>query len=113
MNVFSLKTLYFISVFMQSSSKKRFIFYSLLVANSYLQILFNKESLGIQRSQLDIANEELVIAQERLKSGIIPKGDVLEIEANVAAMNQRVVVAENNYLLSKIALASGISIEVS
>ena len=78
---------------------------SLLVANSYLQILFNKESLGVQRSQLDIANEELVIAQERLKSGIIPKGDVLEIEANVAAMNQRVVVAENNYLLSKIALA--------
>lgn len=78
---------------------------SLLVANSYLQILFNKESLGIQRSQLDIANEELVISQQRLKSGIIPKGDVLEIEANVAYMNQRVVVAENNYLLSKIALA--------
>ena len=78
---------------------------SLLVANSYLQILFNKESLGVQKSQLDIANEELVIAKERLKSGIIPEGDVLEIEANVATMNQRVVVAENNYLLSKIALA--------
>ena len=45
---------------------------SLLVANSYLQILFNKESLGVQKSQLDIANEELVFAKERLKSGIIP-----------------------------------------
>ena len=78
---------------------------SLLVANSYLQILFNKESLGIQKSQLSIANEELIIAKERLKSGIIPEGDVLEIVANVATMNQRVVVAENNYLLSKISLA--------
>jgi outer membrane protein len=78
---------------------------SLLVANSYLQILFNKESLGVQQSQLNIANEELIVAQERLKSGIIPRGDVLEMEANVANMEQNVVVAKNNYTLSKIALA--------
>jgi outer membrane protein len=78
---------------------------SLLVANSYLQILFNRESLGVQQSQLIIANEELIIAQERLKTGIIPQGDVLEIEANVATIEQNVVVAENNYQLSKIALA--------
>jgi outer membrane protein len=78
---------------------------SLLVANSYLQILFNRESLGVQQSQLNIANEELIIAQERLKTGIIPMGDVLEIEANVATIEQNVVVAENNFQLSKIALA--------
>ena len=78
---------------------------SLLVANSYLQILFNRESLGVQQSQLTIANEELIIAQERLKTGIIPQGDVLEIEANVATIEQNVVVAENNFQLSKIALA--------
>jgi outer membrane protein len=78
---------------------------SLLVANSYLQILFNRESLGVQQSQLNIANEQLIIAQERLKTGIIPKGDVLEIEANVATIEQNVVVAENNFQLSKIALA--------
>ena len=78
---------------------------SLLVANSYLQILFNRESLGVQYSQLTIANEELLIAQERMKTGIIPKGDVLEIEANVATIEQNVVVAENNYQLSKISLA--------
>ena len=78
---------------------------SLLVANSYLQILFNRESLGVQQSQLNVANEELIIAQERLKTGIIPQGDVLEIEANVATIEQNVVVAENNYQLSKIALA--------
>ncbi|MGY8989631.1 MAG: TolC family protein, partial [Flavobacteriales bacterium] len=78
---------------------------SLLVANSYLQILFSKESLGVQKSHLNITNEELIIAQESLKLGVIPKGDVLDIEASVATMEQNVVVAENNYLLSKIALA--------
>ena len=78
---------------------------SLLVANSYLQILFSKESLGVQKSQLAVTVEELKIANERLNTGIIPKGDVLEIEANAATMEQNVVVAENNYLLSKIALA--------
>ena len=78
---------------------------SLLVANSYLQILFNRESLGVQQSQLNVANEELIIAQVRLKTGIIPQGDLLEIEANVATIEQNVVVAENNYQLSKIALA--------
>ena len=78
---------------------------SLLVANSYLQILFNRGSLGVQQSQLNVANEELIIAEERLKTGIIPQGDVLEIEANVATIEQNVVVAENNYQLSKIALA--------
>ena len=78
---------------------------SLLVANSYLQILFNRESLGVQKSQLNVANEELIIAKERLNTGIIPQGDVLEIEANVATIEQNVVVAENNFQLSKISLA--------
>ena len=78
---------------------------SLLVANSYLQILFSKESLGVQKSQLAVTVEELKIANERLNTGIIPEGDVLEIEANAATIEQNVVVAENNYLLSKIALA--------
>ncbi len=78
---------------------------SLLVANSYLQILFNKESLGVQESQLEITQQELTTAKERLNSGIIPQGDVLEIEANLATTEQAVVVAKNSYLLSKIALA--------
>tara|TARA_B100000214_G_scaffold77427_2_gene52226 strand:+ start:4309 stop:5640 length:1332 start_codon:yes stop_codon:yes gene_type:complete len=78
---------------------------ALLVANSYLQILFNKENLTMQELQLNIANEELLFAKERLKSGIIPKVDVLAIEANVATMEQQLLSAKNNYILSKISLA--------
>ena len=78
---------------------------SLLVANAYLQILFNKETLSINRSQLKVAKEEFLIAKEQFNTGIIPEGDVLEIEANLSANEQEVVIIENNYILSKFALA--------
>ena len=78
---------------------------SLLIANSYLQILFNKENLSIQESYSKIAQEELVISKERFNSGFIPKGDVLELEANLATSEQNLIIAKNNYTLSKLALA--------
>ena len=78
---------------------------SLLVANAYLQILFNKETLSAQKSQLAITEEELVIAKQRLLTGVIPKGDVIEIEAKVATTEQNLVISENNYKISKIALS--------
>ena len=78
---------------------------SLLVANSYLQILFNKEQLNIQTSQLKVSQEELTIANERYNNGVIPKGDLYEIEANFAKAEQNLVIAENNYQISKISLA--------
>ncbi len=84
---------------------------SLLIANSYLQILFNKEQLNIQTSQLEIAKEELNIANTKFKNGVIPKGDLFEIEANLAKSEQSLVVAENNYLISKISLAQLLMID--
>ena len=84
---------------------------SLLIANSYLQILFNKEQLDVQTSQLDIAKEELNIANTKFKNGVIPKGDLFEIEANLAKSEQSLVVTENNYLISKISLAQLLMID--
>tara|TARA_B100001115_G_C15813856_1_gene403836 strand:- start:38 stop:1369 length:1332 start_codon:yes stop_codon:yes gene_type:complete len=78
---------------------------SLIVANSYLQILFNKEQLEVQNSQVKISNEELNIANEKFKNGIIPEGDLFEIEANLAIDEQNLIIAKNSYELSKIALA--------
>ena len=78
---------------------------SLLVANSYLQILFNKEQLSIQESQLKVSQEELAITQERFNNGVIPRGDLYEIEANLAKAEQNLVVAQNNHHISKMSLA--------
>ncbi len=84
---------------------------SLLIINSYLQILFNKETLNVYNSQLKITGKELIAAQEQFRSGVIPKGDLLIIEANNATAIQNVVIAENNYKLSKISLAQIILID--
>lgn len=78
---------------------------SLLVANSYLQILFNKEFIKIQESQLEISKSEVERAKELVSNGVIPKGDLFEFEANLATVEKTLIDAQNNYTLSKIALA--------
>ena len=78
---------------------------SLLVANSYLQILFNKEQLDVQKSQLKISQEELRNAKEKFNNGVIPEGNLFEIEANLALSEQNVIMAENVYQLSKLSLS--------
>ena len=78
---------------------------SLLVANSYLQILFNKEFIKIQESQLEISKSEVERAIELVENGVIPKGDLYEFEANLASVEKTLIDAQNNFALSKIALA--------
>ena len=78
---------------------------SLLVANSFLQILFNKEILKVQELQLEISKEELQRAIELVRSGVIPKGDLYEFEANLKSVEKSVIDAKNSLKLAKIALA--------
>ena len=84
---------------------------ALRVANSYLQILFSKESLAVQKLQLEITKKELTRVNELVMGGVVPKGDVYEIEANLASQEKNVVDAQNAYFLSKIALAQLILID--
>ena len=78
---------------------------SLFVANSFLQILFNKEQLKVLQSQQEISKEELNRTQELVDAGVLPQGDLLEIQATIATQEQQVVNAENAVILSKIQLA--------
>ena len=86
---------------------------SLLVANSYLQILFNKEQLDVQKSQLKISQEELRNAKEKFNNGVIPEGNLFEIEANLALSEQNFIMAENGYQLSKLSLSQLLMFENS
>src|SRR5690606_10142694 len=47
---------------------------SLLVANSFLQILFNKESLMVLESQQSITQQQLKRTQDLVDAGSLPKG---------------------------------------
>ncbi|PTX63824.1 outer membrane protein [Kordia periserrulae] len=78
---------------------------SLQVVQSFLQILFNKESLKVLKAQYEVTMNELNRTNELVKEGVVPRGDALEIEANAATQEQQIVNAENNLRLSKISLA--------
>ena len=78
---------------------------SLFVANSYLQVMFNKEFQQVQRYQLELANQELERTQLRIDAGVQTPADIYEIEANLAAQEQALIQAENTTRLSLISLA--------
>lgn len=78
---------------------------ALNVANAFLQVLFNKENLKVQNEQLAIDNKQLKRTQELVNAGNLPKGDLLDVKATIAADNQKVIAAENALLISKLSLA--------
>ncbi len=78
---------------------------SLFVANSFLQILFNKEQLKVLQSQQEVSNQELKRTSDLVEAGALPKGDILEIQATLASQEQQIVNTENSILISKINLA--------
>lgn len=78
---------------------------ALNVANAYLQILFNKENLKVQREQLANNEKQGQRTSELVDAGSIPRGDLLDMQATIATSRQAVVSAENSLLISKLSLA--------
>jgi outer membrane protein len=77
----------------------------LSVANAYLQILSNKESLKTFQAQYAITEQDLKRTAELVESGVSPRGDLLEIEATAANQEQQIVNTRNQVLISRINLA--------
>lgn len=84
---------------------------ALNVANAYLQILFNRENLKVQKEQQALDTKQLERVTELVDAGNVPKGDLLDVQATLATDNQRVIVAENALLLSKLSLAQLLQIQ--
>lgn len=77
---------------------------ALSVANSYLQILFNKEQLKVLISQNSITKENLVRTQQLIDAGSLPAGDIFELRATDATQEQQIILTENTLLISKVSL---------
>lgn len=75
------------------------------VAITYLQILSNKEALAVSRAQYAFTEQDLKRTKELVASGVVPQGDLLEIEATAAGQEQQIVNNENSVLISRINLA--------
>jgi len=84
---------------------------SLRVANSFLQVLFNKEQLKVLQGQVEVTKGEQNRTKELVDAGVLPRGDLLEIQATLANQEQQIVVAENAVLLSRIGLAQNLLIK--
>jgi outer membrane protein len=83
----------------------------LYVANAYLDILFNKENLKVQQSQLSFDEKQLSRTDELVKAGSVPRGDLLDMKATIATDNQKITVAENALLISRLSLAQLLQLE--
>lgn len=77
----------------------------LAVANAYLQVASNKESLKVFRAQYAVTEQDLARTEELVAAGVVPKGDLLEIQATAANQEQQIVNGENQVLLARINLA--------
>lgn len=84
---------------------------SLNVANAFLQILFNKENLKVQKEQLLNNHKQQQRSQELVNAGSVPRGDLFDMKATVATSQQSVVTAENTLLISKLSLAQLLQLE--
>lgn len=77
---------------------------SLYVANAFLQILFDKENIKVLSEQLSTSEKQFQRTEQLVKAGTIARGDLLDIKATVASNKQKVVGAENAFMISKLNL---------
>ena len=78
---------------------------SLFVVNGYLNILFAKENLTVAKVQYEISKTQIEAAESRFKSGVIPKGDLLNVESTAATNLQTLIAQENALDLALLNLA--------
>ncbi|MCH9660086.1 MAG: TolC family protein [Bacteroidetes bacterium] len=78
---------------------------SLFVANAYLQVLTNKANLDVITSQNEVTQTQIQRTLDLVDAGVLPRGDLLEIQATDATEKQNIAVSENAVKISLISLA--------
>ena len=84
---------------------------ALFVANAYLDVLFAKENLKIQKAQNQITEEQLERTNELVDAGVVARGELLDIKSTNATEKQQIIVAENNIRIALISLAQTLLIK--
>ncbi|WP_405370003.1 TolC family protein [Nonlabens sp. Asnod2-A12] len=81
------------------------------VANSYLNVLFNKENLKRLETQHILTKAQIDRTSQLVEAGSLPRGDLLEIAATYANEEQQIISAINNIVNSRIALAQILNLD--
>lgn len=86
---------------------------SLMVATSYLQILFDKELLIVTNQQIELTKAQENRTKTLVDAGSLPKSKLLEIQAQLATEEYNYVNSENNLKTSYLNLSQLLELENS
>ncbi|CAM1353976.1 TolC family protein [Tenacibaculum ascidiaceicola] len=78
---------------------------SLNVVNEYLNVLFAKENLEVATVQAEISKKQIERARAQFEGGVIPKGDLLNVESTAANDVQSIVLQENTLSIALLRLS--------
>ncbi|MEQ9261762.1 MAG: TolC family protein [Owenweeksia sp.] len=84
---------------------------NLNVASAFLQILLNKEIRLVAQEQKRITELQASRMQQLVDAGARPKGDLLQLQSQLARDNQNLIAAENQVTISKLQLANLMQLE--
>jgi len=77
---------------------------SLNVLNAYLQVLYNQEQVKNSENQIISTTEQLNLADERLKLGVIANSDYLQVKSQLATEKQTLATAKSQLAIDRVTL---------
>jgi outer membrane protein len=77
---------------------------ALSITSYFLQIVQNKELVEVQRRQLELSKQQLSRTMSLIESGSLPAGNRLQVDAQIASDELKLVSAENALEISKLSL---------
>ncbi len=84
---------------------------SLNVASAYLRILLNQEIAAVATEQLRISTLQVNRTAKLVEAGSLAKGELLQLEAQLARDRQNSIATENAVAISKLQLANLLQLE--
>lgn len=78
---------------------------SLNVVNQYLSVLLSRENLKVAQDQIDVTEKRLDQVKELVNSGVRPKADLFDAQAQLASDQERLTNVQNNLDLALLNLA--------
>lgn len=78
---------------------------TLVILGAYLNILRSRDQIDVLSEQVKITEEQKVRVEKLIEAGTLPRGDILDLEAQVANNEVSIIQAENALELAKLNLA--------
>lgn len=84
---------------------------SLAIASNYLSVLRAAEQLLVTKNQKDLSKEQKLNTEKLISAGLLPEGNLLELESQLVRDDLNIITAENAYDLALLNLKLLLDIE--